>query len=153
LKTCRGYASCQCYIHCSRLREIDRTTLSSSDWKLTRLVECRYDMIKLPRALVSCKGENNRGCLPPQLQYEVSYAHSDSISISLTNSVSLAIRKCLCKRSNMYKYTLAVLANAGLGYAQDSDLDLFLLGFTSQSIVGSIITSVSYTKTIVSEPC
>jgi hypothetical protein len=44
----------------------------------------------------------------------------------------------------MNKATLAALAFACAVSAQDSVLNLFLLGFTSQSIVGSIITSVSF---------
>ncbi|KAE9363511.1 hypothetical protein N431DRAFT_564157 [Stipitochalara longipes BDJ] len=41
----------------------------------------------------------------------------------------------------MYKPTLAVLAVMGVVFAQESVVHLFLLGFTSQSIVGSIIKS------------
>lgn len=43
----------------------------------------------------------------------------------------------------MHKSTLAALAVVGMASAQESVLNLFLLGFTSQSIVGSIVTSVS----------
>jgi hypothetical protein len=42
----------------------------------------------------------------------------------------------------MYKSTLAALAVVALASAQDTTTNLFLVGFTSQSIVGSIITSV-----------
>jgi hypothetical protein len=43
----------------------------------------------------------------------------------------------------MYKSIVAALGVVGKASAQGSVLNLFLLGFTSQSIVGSIIISVS----------
>jgi hypothetical protein len=43
----------------------------------------------------------------------------------------------------MRKSTVAALGVVGRASVQESVLNLFLLGFTSQSIVGSIITSVS----------
>jgi hypothetical protein len=43
----------------------------------------------------------------------------------------------------MYKSIVAALGVVGTASAQESVLNLFLLGFTSQSIVGSVITSVS----------
>jgi len=46
----------------------------------------------------------------------------------------------------MHKSSLAALAILGIASAQDSVLNLFLVGFTSQSIVGSIVTSVSVLK-------
>jgi hypothetical protein len=49
----------------------------------------------------------------------------------------------------MYKPTLAALAVAALASAQETTTNLFLVGFTSQSIVGSIITSVSSAGKIV----
>jgi hypothetical protein len=46
----------------------------------------------------------------------------------------------------MHKSTLAVLAVMGVVFAKQSVISLFLLGFTSQSIVGSVIKSVSAQK-------
>lgn len=46
----------------------------------------------------------------------------------------------------MYKSTVTVLALLGAAVADDVTTNLFLVGFTSQSIVGSIITSVSFAK-------
>jgi hypothetical protein len=71
--------------------------------------------------------------------------HPDSRSLKPSTTRPSSPAKDLKNRPNM-KYALAALAHVGMVSAQESVLNLFLLGFTSQSIVGSIITSVSSTE-------
>jgi len=52
----------------------------------------------------------------------------------------------------MYKSTVAILALLGAVVADDVTTNLFLVGFTSQSIVGSIITSVSFAWDLEASP-
>jgi hypothetical protein len=121
---------------------VDRTKVYQISYYRSRPALSNLNLCKLPRCLASCMVKKIRGpCLTQE--YKVACTPTPPTQSHLQTVTLQPLDRNYHIKINMFKSTLVALALIGAACTQQTTTNLFLVGFDPQSIIGSIVTSVS----------